>query len=132
MMWIQCLITGLGQFLKSICTTKQSDGKRIYCALIRDYYNPMNKHLSCQHLQYELLPRDCDPIWISLSYVLFIKCEKVAHMAYCWPEDVRQIPFNHNILGLNPAEDHFYMSSLFSVLSSSTSHCSVKAKMPEN
>lgn len=85
-MWIQCLITVLRQFFKSICTTKQSDGKRICCALITDYYNPMNKHLSCQHLQYELLPHDCDAIWISphaichvkksLSHVLLIRREK--------------------------------------------------------
>lgn len=60
--------------------------KMLCCALITDYYNPMNKHLSCQHPQYELLPRDCDAIWISphaifhvkksVSHVLIIKCEK--------------------------------------------------------
>lgn len=53
-MWIQCLITVLRQFFKSLCTTKQSEGKHICCALITDYYNPMNKHLSCQHLQHNL------------------------------------------------------------------------------
>lgn len=72
-MWIQCLITVLRQFFKSICTTKHSDGKRICCALITDYYKPMNKHLSCQHLQYELLSHDCDPIWISPHAVLHVK-----------------------------------------------------------
>lgn len=60
--------------------------KNICCALIADYHNPVNKHLSCQHLQYELLLHDCDAIWISphaifhvkksLSHVLLIKCDK--------------------------------------------------------
>lgn len=72
-MWFQCLITVLRQFFKSICTTKQSDGKRICCALITDYYNPMNKHLSCQHLQNKLLPLDCDPICISPCAIFHVK-----------------------------------------------------------
>lgn len=37
--------------------------KRSFCGtLITDYYNPMNKHLSCQLPHYELRPRDCGAI----------------------------------------------------------------------
>lgn len=151
-MWFQCLITILRQFFKSICTTKQSDGKCICCALITDYYNPMNKHLSCQHLQYELLPPDCDPICISphaifhvkksLSRVLLIKCEKsdlrgvdVDHKVW-----KRQTQFNRNIPGIwgksgwRPCLHIIPPFALFLytfVPSSSTSQCSVQAKMPK-
>lgn len=72
-MWFKCLITVLRQFFTFICTTKQSDGKCIFCALITDYYNPMNKHLSCQHLQNKLLPLDCDPICISPCVIFHVK-----------------------------------------------------------
>lgn len=107
MMWIQCLITVLRQFFKSICTTKQSDGKHICCALITDYYNPMNKHLSCQHLWCELLPHDYDAIWIfhcmhfscqkSHSHVFYSSNgRKAAHRVSCWPQSLRQTHFSHD------------------------------------
>lgn len=124
-MWFQCLITILRQFFKSICTTKQSDGKCICCALITDYYNPMNKHLSCQHLQYELLPPDCDPICISphaifhvkksLSCVLLIKCEKSASRGVPsttrYDRGRRNLTATSRVYEVNPAEDHVCISS---------------------
>lgn len=124
-MWFQCLITILRQFFKSICTTKQSDGKCICCALITDYYNPMNKHLSCQHLQYELLPPDCDPICISphaifhvkksLSRVLLIKCEKSASRGVTsttrYDRGRRNLTATSRVYEVNLAEDHVCISS---------------------
>lgn len=48
-------------------------GKKGFCrSLITDYYNPMNKHLSCQLLHYEAGPRDCGAIWNLLPCYIFM------------------------------------------------------------
>lgn len=83
--------------------------KSISCALITDYYNPMSKHLSCQHLRYELLPHDCDAIWISPHATSYVKkslsnhssnVRKAAHRASCRPQDLRYAQFHRTIWGL--------------------------------
>lgn len=136
-MWFQCLITVLRQFFKSICTTKQPDGKYICCALITDYYNPMNRHLSCQHLQCKLLPPDCDPIYCIFhhipsflskksSYVDFSSnVGKSAHRAHRRPQGLQEHSSTFTILTKDgsariPFAFFFFLHTF--VLSSSTSH----------
>lgn len=47
--------------------------KKSFCrSLITDYYNPMNKHLSCQLLHSEAGPRDCGAIWNLLPCYIFM------------------------------------------------------------
>lgn len=111
--------------------------KSICCALITDYYNRMNKHLSCQLLRYELLPGGCDAIWIS-PHATFdvkkspsnewpVKCEKSCSQGTLLATGSDVCTISLSRLGSRrPPEEHFCMSScapvLFtSVLSFSTS-----------
>lgn len=134
----QCLITILRQFFKSALQNALMGKKKrsICCALITDYYNPMNKHLSCQHLRYELLPHDCDAIWISPHATFYVKkslsnhssnVRKAAHRASCWPQDLRYAQFHRTIWGLKRRLRNISACHPLCHPSSSTSH-----KRPKN
>lgn len=54
----------------------------------------MNKHVLCQQLRHELLPQDCDAIWISPHFFFHVKkplsCitqQTTAHRSPCWPDN---------------------------------------------
>lgn len=86
--------------------------KKSFCGtLITDYYNPMNKHLSCQLPHYEPRPRDCGAICNLVPRHVFMSStnsplrrppsdvRKAARRASCGPPGLRHAHFLMHHLG---------------------------------
>lgn len=97
MMWIQCLITVLRQFFKSICTTNHSDGKKpktfavLWLQIIRNQWTNM-----CYVNIFDMSCFLMTVMLFEFHHILFFHVKKplscipqqtTAHRSPCWPDN---------------------------------------------